>query len=251
MTSPASASEERTRRLARQVSLRAILAGAALLLPAVLLAQQPPAGAYVTEQGWGTLTVTQDGGFSLNSLGANGHSCELEGRIVGGRAVLEDGCVVSFQGKGPVIQVGAEGATDAARAACRLYCGMRAGFEGDYFPQPPECGAPVVETQRSAFLADYKARRYQAAAQRLEKVLDACGRFLWWMTDAEVRNDLALAQYRAGRPQACVATLEPLQRLLGSDASFPPLEQDWADGMVPQIRFNRDLCTGKLPKRQR
>jgi hypothetical protein len=251
MAPPATTSAGRRRTLAWLVFVRRLLACATLLSTSLALAQQPPPGAYVTEGGWGTLAIEQDGGFSLDSLGANGHSCALAGRIVGGRAVLEEGCIVAFVRKGPGLHVSPEGASDATRDACRSYCGMRASFEGDYLPQRPDCRAQAVETQRNAFLADYKARRYQAAAGRLEKMLDACGKFLWWMTDAEVRNDLALAQYRAGRPQACVATLEPLQRLLESDAYFPPMEQDWADGMVPRIRFNRDLCTGKLPNKQR
>ncbi|HEY8359915.1 MAG TPA: hypothetical protein VIL30_20860 [Ramlibacter sp.] len=222
--------------------LAAFLASAAVFLAASASAQQPAAGTYVREGGSGTLQVREGGAFTLESLGANGHTCTLDGTVLRGRAATAEGCAVRFERKAGAIQVAPEGKSDAARDACRAHCGMRAHFEGDYFPQPAACRNASVAAERAAFLVDYKAKRFQPAATRLQKLLDACGRLLWWMTDAEVRNDLALAQHRAGDGAACLATLKPLEPLLRGDQHFPPLEKDWADGVLPQIRFNRKLC---------
>ncbi|HEX2546369.1 MAG TPA: hypothetical protein VHL79_15925 [Ramlibacter sp.] len=225
-----------------------LLLAAVLLTPASALAQQQPAaGTYVTTGGWGTLKIEPDGAFTLETLGANGHSCGLDGRIVRGRATLEDNCVLRFDRKAAAIHVAPLSATDTARQACRAFCGARAHFEGDYHPRPPACADDAVQAERARFLVDYRARRYPDAAARLEQVLARCGRSLWWMTDAEVRNDLALAQHRAGRAAACAATLKPLDRLLAGDVHFPPLEREWADAFLPQVRFNRSLCAAPRP----
>lgn len=227
-------------------TVAALLAGSGLLLSCLAFAQSPSPGTYVTEGGWGTLNIRNDGGFALETLGANGHSCNLEGRIVRSRATLEQGCKVRFGLRGAVIQVGPEPATEANRQACREYCGMRAHFDGDYVAEQAACRDGPVKAERAAFLADYKGKRFPQATARLEKLLDTCGRFLWWMTEAEIRNDLGLAQHRAGRSGSCQATLKPLERLFDPGVGFPPVERDWADHVLPQIRHNIKLC-GQAP----
>ena len=231
----------------RMKILAALVAAAALAGPCGACAQQPAAGTYVTAGGWGKLKVQEDGAFSLEAVGTNGHHCGLEGRIVGGRAVLEELCVVSFTRQDGSVHVGPEGGADATRSACRTYCGMRADFEGVYRPELPACSQEAMRSERAAFLAEYQGRHFRSAAARLEKVLGTCGHFLWWMTEAEVRNDLALAQYRAGRRTACAQTLQPLAHLLKDQPHYPPVEREWADTLVPQLRFNWKMCARELP----
>lgn len=229
--------------MARLNFVLAIAASLALLMPAAAFAQQPAPGRYVTGGGWGSLAIQPNGDFSLEASGVNGHMCRLEGRIAGGKAALEEGCVVNFDVQGDVIRVTA-GHSNGNESACRIYCGMRASFEGSYGPEPAACRTEAIKAQRESFLGEYKARRYPVAAGRLERLLDACGNYLGWMEEAEVRNDLALAQHRAGRTPACLATLKPLERLFQYVERYPPVEREWADGMLPKIKFNWDLCGG-------
>ncbi|HVE53921.1 MAG TPA: hypothetical protein VNB23_11120 [Ramlibacter sp.] len=228
--------------------LLSLLAATFLGLASPVFAQAMPGTAYVTEGGAGRLEVQPDGAFALESTGANGHTCNIEGKIVRGRALLEDGCELTFERRGEALHVARSGPRPEA---CRQYCGARAGFDGDYFREPAQCRNPAVKAQRAAFLADYKARRFAAATARFEKLLGECGRFRWWMDEAEVRNDLALAQHRAGRTAECRTTLKPLERLLSGEVTFPPLEQEWANGVLPGIRFNLGLCGGTPPPARR
>lgn len=225
----------------------ALLAASTFLVTALASAQAITPGAYVTEGGWGRVDIGKDGAFVLEATGSNAHTCNMEGRIAGGRAAPGEGCTVKFERKGAALDVAADPATAANQDACRSFCGARAHFAGTYFAEPAACRDSEVKSQRKAFMADYQAKRYAQAATRLEKTLGTCGRLLWWMTEAEVRNDLALAQHRAGDKAACSATLKPLEKLFDPAVGFPPAEKDWADRVLPQIRFNMTLCGMPAP----
>ena len=54
----------------------------------------------------GRLDVESDGAFHLDTIGANAHTCELDGRIAGGTASLEDGaCLATFTTTGKTVVV--------------------------------------------------------------------------------------------------------------------------------------------------
>src|SRR2546427_1002004 len=57
----------------------------------------PSAGTYVRKGGGGDLVVRANGKFHIQTVGANGHTCELEGTITNGRArIANSACAVDF-----------------------------------------------------------------------------------------------------------------------------------------------------------
>lgn len=100
----------RNTRVSRSLSYLVAVAGALLLSVRIEAATPVPVqpGEYVTEGGWGTLTVKRgkEGAmsFSIEALAGNGHSCSLDGTIRDGVArlpALDEGkpCVVEFRAK--------------------------------------------------------------------------------------------------------------------------------------------------------
>ena len=57
----------------------------------------PSAGTYVRKGGGGDLVVRANGKFHIQTVGANGHTCELEGTITNGRArMANSACAVDL-----------------------------------------------------------------------------------------------------------------------------------------------------------
>ena len=85
-------------------------------------------GEYVTEGGWGTLSISQDDDkrifFSIHAVGSNGHTCsELDGEIVKGRTVLQpypelEPCTMLFERTANGIKVGPQ-----LDRPCGEFCG--------------------------------------------------------------------------------------------------------------------------------
>jgi hypothetical protein len=96
-------------------------------------------GEYMLSGDRGWLKVKQQDGkklFSLDSIGGNCHSCGLSGRLVGTTAETVDElssqgmvCRIRMSPSPGGRQVTVEPLTEGA---CRMYCGMRAGFDGTY-----------------------------------------------------------------------------------------------------------------------
>lgn len=225
-----------------------ILLALLAFLPGLALAQAP--GEYVTEGGWGTLVIgAAKGGanpFKIDALGSNMHVCGLEGEIRGGKATLEGDepkkpCIVTFKSTPAGIEVkGTEG-------ACGQYCGMRAQFEGTYVKPPKGCAASEFGATRKAFKRQYDAKKYDEARALLEPAFAACGKLLWWIDEAWVRNDLAITQYRLGDRAGCLKTLQPLaEDAAKTDAQlkddFPPSDWDLYRRVVGATRANLKLC---------
>jgi hypothetical protein len=241
-----------------------------LLLPAVLGLSPTRAqgqevrlapGEYITEKGWGTLTLRQGGGrlsFVIEAVGANGHSCSLEGEVVKGRATLETDeetgpCRVSFK---PLAE-GAEGGKGIEVAseegeACRYFCGMRADFQGFYLVPPPGCAPAARETARTEFKRLYDKKAYPQALAKLEPVLKSCARMVGWIEEGWIRNDLAITLLKTGDLAGCRRLLEPL----AADAArtdeelreeYPPSDADNYLPVVKAARTNLKLC--KAPGR--
>lgn len=230
-------------------AIRVLAVAAALAaVAAAAAAAAPPPGEYITEQGWGRLSIgpaARDGApFTIDAVGGNFHTCSLEGRIVGDTATLEgdeDGdCVVRFR-SGPQ-SIAVEG-----NSACRTYCGMRAGFEGEYLRPATGCGDDERRATRNAFKRHYDGKRHADALATLSPLLQRCARTLSWLETGEIRNDIAITQYRLGRRADCLRTLAPFEEeaKLSDDeilGGYPPSDGEAWLPIVKAARFNLGLC---------
>lgn len=212
--------------------MRRLLLSALLLLAAGAQAAGPAPGAYESHGGWGTLTVHPDGRFGIEALGANAHSCSVEGKLHGESGISqpdppEEPCRLRLAARGDAVKVEILG----GEATCSLFCGARASFDGTYYRPAAGCRPARRQARRDAFLRQYRARQYAAAEATLEALLKDCGDFLFWIELDEVRNDLAIAQHHLGRDADCVATLRPTRAFEAGDARklremLPPVDFD-------------------------
>jgi len=237
-----------------------MLCVAAFLAPVVPAAGPGPAlspGTYLTDGGWGRLEIRESAPavlrFDLRAEGPNGHSCGLGGEIVAGVARLVPGdgrdvCQVSFRVVGDRIEVVTNGV-----ASCRDHCGARAAFEGRYVRRAASCSEGRRRQARKEFRRDYDAGRHAAAAGRLQPLVDECVAALPWHEAGWIRNDLALAQLKAGDPAGCLKTLEPLQ----ADAArteadirrdMPPSDASRLLAIARATRTNQALCTARAAR---
>ncbi|MEZ0470732.1 hypothetical protein [Luteimonas salinilitoris] len=237
-----------------------------LAIPVFLLmaisahAAGPGPGEYGTRRGWGSLVIRDapDGRrrFEMSTVGANGHMCDLEGAVDGSSAVTADelgeACRMTFTVDGPGIAVKAE------TEACRRYCGMRAGFEGEYVRLPAGCTPAARERAQADFLSQYRSGRYAAALGRLNVLGAECGDFFDWLQRDRFANDRAVTLWHLGRLDECIAVLDStlaagsydeaslVAALREQGMALPP--GDW-DAYLPIARaawFNRSKC-GAMP----
>lgn len=213
-------------------------------------------GEYITERGWGQLSVKagRDGRpvFAIEALGANGHSCSLDGPVDKGRAVLEGEdshhpCVITFTAKGQGIDVRSNG-------TCRMYCGMRAGFDDFYVRPPPGCAVAQVRRTRNDFKRLYDRKDYRQAREKLDPVLANCEKYLWWLDEGWIRNDLAITMHRLGDHDRCRGLLSKY----ADDAAlpdeeiakgYPPSDAEGYLSVVKAVRTNLRLCTPASARR--
>jgi hypothetical protein len=225
-----------------------------MAVPLTASSQQtnPPPGEYITENGWGNLIIKSGTAgtaiFSIMSIGANAHTCTLDGEIRNGRAELEadqkDGkpCTVTFRQKGNDIEVAA-----ATFEECRAYCGARAGFDGLYMKPVKGCDSISIKKSRAAFKRLYDKKVYAEAKAELKPVLDGCKKTLYWIEDGRIRNDLAITEYKLGNTAACRQILEPLaddaaktdEDLRGN---YPPADAESYMPVIKATRTNLRLC---------
>ncbi|GLR14671.1 hypothetical protein GCM10007907_34610 [Chitinimonas prasina] len=210
-------------------------------------------GEYLTEGGWGTLKIKPGKNkqltFVLDAIGANAHSCNLEGEIINGRATLEaeeegKACVVGFKPKGDDLEV-----ADRSEGYCRYYCGMRASFEGLYIMPAPGCTLAGVRKARKAFKQAYDKKAYADAEAHLSPLLNNCNKTLNWLEEGWIRNDLALAQYKSRNLLACRETLQALaDDAAKTDAElredYPPTDAESYLPIMRATRTNLKLCKG-------
>lgn len=217
-------------------------------------AAAPPAGQYLTEGGWGRLTVTAREGspwMSLRTSGPNGHGCGLDGPIDPQglvRVAPEPGapaCTVRLRATGVP---GELEVTPLEPEACRGWCGARAGgFDGLYRRAAPGCTLPERQRARQAFQRHYEARDYAQAGAALAPVLARCASALPPLEAAWIRNDLALAQLKGGSRAGCRQLLQPLaERAAQPEAQvreeLPPADaQAWLR-VLRATRTNLALC---------
>lgn len=234
---------------------RVALCAAALLFSITLTAQganrKLVPGEYETEGGWGNLVLKQGKGgvlfFSIESVGANGHSCSVEGELHNGKATLEgssedEPCLVTLVPLAEGIEVQAD--------SCRDYCGARAGFDGTYLPLPPACTAKAIAATRKTFKQLYDARKFTAARAKLEPLLTVCERSLDPWTDGWIRNDVAVTLHKLGDLAGCRAVLEPwVEEAERTDdelaQNLPPADAEMRAPIVRATRTNLRLCRKK------
>jgi hypothetical protein len=227
--------------------------GAAAAPPAAgaAAAQEVTPGEYVTEQGWGVLRVSPPDAqgrqrLELSATGANGHDCGWTGTLQGPVANVDDGACIVHVESGP----GRLGLTVAEpQNACRDYCGARAWFEGDYFIPPAGCSSREREQARAAFNTLYRARSYAAAQARLDPMFDRCGRYLTWLEDAQVRNDLAITLHHLHRDAECIALEKKLipdgvrsEDEVEGALELPPADKDSFEPLARAAFHNATLC---------
>lgn len=224
-------------------------------------AATPASSEYATKDGWGSLQISGQGEmrqFSIDAMGANGHSCGLSGTLRGEIAEATDGsgtpCRVSFKRTPGGFELKA-----LTEESCRDYCGARAGFEGEYLALPAGCTAAASTRRRAAYLADYRGKRYAAALAGMDAFDKECGTFFHWLERDRFANDRAITLLRLGRPKDCLAALDTtiagrshdedsLQEELDKNGSMLP-PSDW-DSYLPIAKstwFNRKLCEAAKP----
>ena len=212
-------------------------------------------GEYLTEKGWGQLTITQDKNaglrFSIEAMGGNGHSCQLAGAIHDGKSIPDEQdaggeqCVVSFSAKGDNIEV-----TPNSEAPCRYFCGMRASFDGLYLKPGKGCEPSALHQTREKFKKLYDKQAYAEARSTLQPLLQQCAPTLDWLEIDWIRNDLALTAYKLGDTAGCQALLQTVS----VDANktddelhndYPPTDFDNVLPIVKATRTNMKLCQGR------
>ncbi|MCZ8285022.1 MAG: hypothetical protein O9353_06160, partial [Bacteroidia bacterium] len=192
------------------------------------------------------LQVQSSGKFRIETIGANGHICELGGAITNGKSQLEkSACQVNFKAEGQTLTV----ATNDSDA-CKDFCGARSWFEGVYRKPPPFCVSKNVETVRKKFKQEYLAKNYSAALALINPVATQCKPFLFWIDAGRVLNDLALTQFKLDDRAGCIRTLQGLAKDAAmSDeevrGNFPPTDADMYLPVVRATRTNLRLCTKK------
>jgi hypothetical protein len=208
-------------------------------------------GTYVTERGFGTLSVGKPDGkglirFKINAIGGNNHTCQVEGTLRGTRGTAEpvdQKCVVDILPKDGWLQVSVPG---AASDACRAFCGVRAQFEGEYFAEVPACRAAEMGKKRNQFSQRYKAKDYQNAVATLGSLMEECGRFMDRLAQAEVLNDMAIAYKNMNESGSCLEVLKPLKKDFIDEpgTAFAPSDQARGERLASASRFNWKACGG-------
>lgn len=228
-------------------------AGVLLALAAgVATAAELGPGTWITERGWGHLTLRAgaDGGleFELGAMGANGHACGLEGRIEDGRAMLptdeDQVCRISFDASAQGIAVAVN---EGDEEQCRWFCGARAGFEGDYLVVPQGCLPTEVAATRERFKKLYDQRQYAQAAALLDPLPPRCGSLLEDIELGWIASDLAITRLKLGDRAGCRAALQERKSLAEMSEeeiaeSYPPLEAELYTALAKAVRTNLKLC---------
>jgi hypothetical protein len=234
--------------------------GLVLLASVPALAESIPVelatGTYVTQGGWGDLTISRGNSgqhFTIDVVGTNYHMCNLEGSLVGTIGTVDtsdggDACTIELTPTPQGITITAQDG-DGVASGCRSYCGARAYFEGEYFATLPICTPSLLNSHISMLAVLPRAEELAYAQAEIMPALEKCTATLRPSTEQDLRGALALAYYHAGEPEKCRATLAVYQEWLAkSDAeireekSYAPSEADEALAQSKQLRNISELC---------
>lgn len=209
-------------------------------------------GEYAPKGGDGTLTIQPAKGatqaYSLFSMGANGHTCDVDGTLRDGvPQPIESapGCKIAFSVDGSGIEV-----RHNAHEDCHRFCGMRAGFAGRYLRLPASCTSREISAARKRFQVRYNKRDYAGARAALKPLFADCEAFLSYFELGGLRNDLAITQFHLGDKAGCLATLAPLkEEAQKSDdellEQYPPFDGQNAVSVARAARTNLRKCGGE------
>lgn len=209
-------------------------------------------GHYATEQGWGWLVVEspKDGEvhFSVDAQSTPTGGCGgLEGELKGLSGVVTDGgntCTIRFQPTVKGVKLGTE-----TVEACRRFCGLSGSFSGEYLRNAnPSCMPGAVAETRGRFKKLYDRKDYRSALSTLQPVLKDCLAFLNELDSGQIRNDVALTQYKNGQREECLYTLAPYRK--DARRSDEAILQEWGRpdvageylAIVKAARTNFRLC---------
>jgi len=218
----------------------------ALVVAAVVAAgpAAPAAGTYDTEGAWGHLELKK-GRFKIDALGGNAHTCGLEG-VWKGATGFTDGDDVKCELKFVAKPEGAVEIVPVTEDACRNYCGVRATFDGTYFPPLPGCTSAEVKKVRASFKTQFDAKKYAEALATLEPMFSKCEKRLDRFDQQWVRNDLAITAHHAGDDAQCLKWLEPLGELRdpadADEAYGEPAFEEIMKKIAKATRTNAQRC---------
>jgi hypothetical protein len=169
-------------------------------------------GKYSTEAGWGILSITKTAArataFEIQSTTGE-DVCHIQGAVTNGEGVATDSengavCKIKFTKTGKGINV----VSDTPKE-CGGFCGANGGFKGIYLVVPEGCSADEIDKTRSKFKSLYLKKDYKAALITLQPVLNNCTQILNFVDLGNVRNDIAIVQYKNGLYGECLNTLKP------------------------------------------
>lgn len=188
-------------------------------------------GEYGREGGGGTLVISSstsgEQSFRLSAEGANDHSCGFSGSIEDGQGRVNVGtpaepyvCTVALDKAGDALSVALSVKGESAWERCRTsMCGARAGFEGRYILLPVSCTDSARKQTRESFVHAFRSRDYQQAVELFEGLQARCARFLNWLEQDRIHNNLAIALHRLGRDAECLQELSRTEAASLTDES--------------------------------
>jgi hypothetical protein len=130
---------------------------------------------------------------------------------------------------------------------CRMYCGMRADFDGRYLRPEPACLPDKIKQARDAAKKLYDRKKFKEARDALMPVLKACESALDRFDQLWIRNDLALMLHRSGDDDGCRKMLDPALELANQSdqdvGAGEPAFQDELQKIARATRTNLKLCS--------
>ncbi|KWZ32869.1 hypothetical protein [Burkholderia anthina] len=188
--------------------------------------------------------VVKDGNFTIDTIGANDHTCSLTGSIKENTGVVSDGgetCRLAFSEKQRALQI-----TLSDTEACRSYCGARAWFDGLYRKPPAACTDRARTGRIKEARAAYTRKSYDVAATVFTSLIDQCSIYMNWIEVDRVRSELAVTQYHLGDKAKCLETLAPTRAMQnlddGDTFGLPPANVIDYQSTARTILHNAALC---------
>lgn len=236
-----------------RILLTALLLASSAFPVAPAQAEEPVPGVYRALGGWGDLTITDRGTFSINTISPFGHECELAGALNGNEGVdviADDDTVCRIELKP------ADGGYDVREASdseCRTRCGARGMFAWEYRPLLPQCDTAAFDSRREQYLALYRAKKYAAALAQAEALSTECGGVQYITQADRLLSEIALMHYHLGRPQACLDTLRTTALGDATDLDevgyqMPRFQAEMYESVASAILHNRKLCQAALKR---